>query len=224
MHPCDQPVPNASNLNFAVGQTVPSLVIARLGTGGKVCVQTTATIDILADVSGYFPAGTVGYVAIDNPERIVDTRNGIGVPIGRACANSELGFQVVGKAGVPATATAVVLNVTATQASAADFTTVCACGIAVPNASNLNFRPATDVPNLVIAKIRNDGRVCTKSSADVGLIADVAGYCGLLRAWPGAEVRAGEDTYTWISDGSMLVCQANDGVYRWDSFSTPTLL
>ena len=176
VYPCGQPVPNASNLNFAVGQTVPSLVIARLGTGGKVCVQTTATIDILADVSGYFPAGTVGYTAIDNPERILDTRNGTGAPIGRARANSELGFQVVGKAGVPATATAVVLNVTATQASAAGFTTVYACGTAVPNASNLNFRPAADVPNLVIAKIGADGRVCTKSSADVGLIADVAGY------------------------------------------------
>lgn len=176
VYPCGQPLPNASNLNFAAGQTVPALVIARLGAGGKVCVKTTATIDILADVSAYFPLGASGYTPIDNPERILDTRNGIGAPIGRASANSELGFQVIGKAGVPASATAVVLNVTATQAAAAGFTTVYACGTAVPNASNLNFRTGADVPNLVIAKIGADGRVCTKSSADVGVIADVAGY------------------------------------------------
>lgn len=176
VYPCGQPVPNASNLNFANGQTVPALVIARLGSAGKVCVKTTATIDVLADVSGYFPADTVGYTAIGNPERVLDTRNGIGAPTGVTRANTELGFQLVGKAGIPASATAVVLNVTATQASGAGFTTVFACGTALPNASNLNFRGGADVPNLVIAKVGADGRVCARSSADVGLIADVAGY------------------------------------------------
>lgn len=176
VYPCGQPVPNASNLNFSAGQTVPALVIARLGTVGKVCITTTATIDVIADVSGYFPSGADGYTPIDNPERVLDTRSGIGAPVGRPAANTELGFQVIGKAGVPSSATSVVLNVTATQTLAAGFTTVYACGTAVPNASNLNFRPGADVPNLVIAKIGADGRVCTKSSAAVGLIADVAGY------------------------------------------------
>ena len=75
--PCGQPQPNASNLNYAPGDTIPNLVITKLGTGGKVCILSLATTDILADVSGYFPA-TSDYTPIPNPTRILDTRNGTG--------------------------------------------------------------------------------------------------------------------------------------------------
>ena len=46
--------------------------LAKPGTGGKICVYTYATIDLLADVSGYFPAGS-GFTPITNPTRILDT-------------------------------------------------------------------------------------------------------------------------------------------------------
>ena len=78
VYPCGLARPEASNLNFVAGQTVPNLVIARPGVGGKVCVFSDTTIDVLADVSGFFPAGS-GFTAIENPSRILDTRNGIGV-------------------------------------------------------------------------------------------------------------------------------------------------
>jgi hypothetical protein len=77
VYPCGQPRPEASNLNYAAGQTVPNLVLARPGANGRVCVYTYATIDLLADVSGFFPAGS-GFTPIVNPTRILDTRNGIG--------------------------------------------------------------------------------------------------------------------------------------------------
>ena len=38
--PCGQPRPTASNLNTAPGLTIPNLVIAKIGTGGKVCLYT----------------------------------------------------------------------------------------------------------------------------------------------------------------------------------------
>jgi hypothetical protein len=176
VYPCGQPIPDASNLNFAAGQTIPNLVISRVGDGGKVCVTTTAEIDVLADVAAYFPAGASGYTPILNPTRILDTRNGVGAPKGPAAANVELGFQARAIAGVPATATAVVLNVTATGASSNGFTTVYPCGAAVPETSSLNFRARTDVPNLVIAGVGVLDGVCTRSSTPVHLIADVAGY------------------------------------------------
>ena len=78
VYPCGEARPEASNLNFVAGQTVPNLVIARPGVGGKVCVFSDTTIDVLADVSGYFPVGS-GFVPIANPTRVLDTRNGIGV-------------------------------------------------------------------------------------------------------------------------------------------------
>ena len=73
IHPCGQPRPEASNLNFAAGQTIPNLVIAKPGTNGRICIYSDTTIDVLADVTGYFPAGS-DFTPITNPTRILDTR------------------------------------------------------------------------------------------------------------------------------------------------------
>ena len=54
--PCGSPRPNAANLNYVVGQTVPNAVVAKIGTGGKVCLFTLAGTDLVVDVNGYFPA------------------------------------------------------------------------------------------------------------------------------------------------------------------------
>jgi glucose/arabinose dehydrogenase len=77
VYPCGQPLPEASNLNYTTGQTIPNLVLAKPGNNGKICVFSDATIDLLADVSGYFPTGS-GFTPITNPTRILDTRNAIG--------------------------------------------------------------------------------------------------------------------------------------------------
>jgi hypothetical protein len=53
--PCGQAVPNASNLNFAAGQTVPNAVVSKVGVGGKVCVFSSADAHVLVDVNGSFP-------------------------------------------------------------------------------------------------------------------------------------------------------------------------
>ena len=52
VYPCGQPVPLASNLNFVAGQTVPNAVVATVGTGGKVCIFTSAATHLIADVFG----------------------------------------------------------------------------------------------------------------------------------------------------------------------------
>ncbi|HSP28736.1 MAG TPA: hypothetical protein VLN74_09325, partial [Ilumatobacteraceae bacterium] len=78
VYPCGLPRPEASNLNYAAGQTVANVVIARPGVGGRVCVFSYSTGDVLADVAGFFPAGS-DFVPRSNPVRILDTRNGIGV-------------------------------------------------------------------------------------------------------------------------------------------------
>ena len=53
--PCGADRPNASSLNFVAGSTVPNAVVTRVGAGGKVCVFTSAPVDLVADVAGYFP-------------------------------------------------------------------------------------------------------------------------------------------------------------------------
>ena len=55
MFPCGAPVPNASNVNYVAGDTVPNAVVAKLGAGGKVCVFSYAATDLIVDVNGTFP-------------------------------------------------------------------------------------------------------------------------------------------------------------------------
>jgi hypothetical protein len=53
VYPCDAALPNASNLNFAKGDTIPNAVIAKLAANGTVCVYTSAGAGVLVDVNGY---------------------------------------------------------------------------------------------------------------------------------------------------------------------------
>jgi len=168
--PCGSPLPDASNLNFSAGQTVPNSVIAKIGTGGKVCLYSVAGTHLIADANGYFPAGS-SYTSL-LPARLLDTRTGAGL----IEAGSVTELQITGRADIPADASAVVLNVTAAGTTGAGFITVFPCGSPLPNASNLNFSATQTVPNLVIAKIGTGGKVCLYSVAGTHLIADVNGY------------------------------------------------
>ena len=98
VYPCGVARPVASNLNFVAGQTVPNLVLAKLGTSGRVCVYSNVATDVIADVSGYFPAGS-GFTPIDNPTRILDTRSGLAGQ--RLAAGAVLELPVGGVGGVP---------------------------------------------------------------------------------------------------------------------------
>ncbi len=51
--PCGQDVPTASNLNFSRGQTIANLVNVKLAANGTVCIFTSASAHVLADVAGY---------------------------------------------------------------------------------------------------------------------------------------------------------------------------
>ena len=86
-------------------------------------------------------------------------------------------LQVIGRGGVPSTATAVVLNVTAALATATSFVTVWPTGSAMPDTSNLNMVAGGTVANLVITKLGPGGTVdIANAFGEVHLIADVTGY------------------------------------------------
>jgi hypothetical protein len=177
VYPDGVATPLASNLNFVPGQTVPNLVIAPVGADGKVDLYNGSggTVQLVADVSGYFPTGTFGPLT---PARIMDTRSNLGAS-GPVAPWGTVSFDVLGQGGVPATGvSAVVLNVTVTDTTAPGFITVYPDGVSTPLASNLNFVPGQTVPNLVIAPVGADGKVdfYNGSSATVQLVADTSGY------------------------------------------------
>jgi hypothetical protein len=52
--PTGSPMPLASDLNYAAGDTRPNLVVVRVGNGGKVNLVTSATTHVIFDVAGWF--------------------------------------------------------------------------------------------------------------------------------------------------------------------------
>lgn len=53
--PCGVDQPTASNLNYVAGSTIPNLVVAQVGLGGKVCLFASNPTHLVADINGYFP-------------------------------------------------------------------------------------------------------------------------------------------------------------------------
>ncbi|MCE9621423.1 MAG: hypothetical protein K8R99_03645 [Actinomycetia bacterium] len=182
VYPCGEPLPNASNLNFAAGQTIPNSVLTRVGAGGKVCLFSSAATDLLVDVAAFFLTSDA-LVPLGAPGRVLDSRNpggttidGLHQAVGRIAAGGTYELPVAGRAGVPANAASVVLNVTVVSPSEAGFVSVYPCGEPLPNASNLNFADGQTIPNSVIARGGAGGKVCLFSSAATDLLVDVAGY------------------------------------------------
>src|SRR5450631_3961076 len=123
-------LPTASNLNFVKGQIVPNLVVAPVGSNGKVALYngSTGTVHLIVDVSGYYLAGVptvAGAFGSLAPFRLLDTR--IAVPpakVGVAVpAHGTVRLLVGGRGSVPGPGltSAVVLNVTATAPTAGGF-------------------------------------------------------------------------------------------------------
>jgi hypothetical protein len=165
VYPCDQPVPAASNLNFAAGQTTPNLVMAKPSSTNTICLFSSADTNLLADLTGWM---TDGFVPTPSPTRLLDTRNG-----GRLVANVVRPLAV---SGAPTGATAAVINVTATGPSEAGFVTVFPCGGQTPTVSNLNFDNGQTAPNLVISGTDAARNVCLDSSVDTDIIVDLSGW------------------------------------------------
>ncbi|MHC6626763.1 N-acetylmuramoyl-L-alanine amidase [Streptomyces globosus] len=169
---------SASNLNFTAGQTIPNLVVVPVVDGKVNFYNNSGRVDLIADITGYFAAGSAGSSHFNiGPKRLMDTREGLGVPKAPVAGGGTVTLPVAGVQGVPATGvTAVVLNVTATNPTDASFVSVYPSGTARTSASNLNFTAGQTIPNLVVVPVV-DGKVnFYNNSGRVDLIADITGY------------------------------------------------
>ncbi|MGW5851077.1 hypothetical protein ACWFQ8_24550 [Streptomyces sp. NPDC055254] len=167
--------PTTSNVNFEPGQTVPNLVIVPVGKDGKVELFNGGWegVDLIADVTGYFGRkASSGYTGRD-PQRLVDTREGLGT------ARGQLGGQktFTVKVAEPGQATAVALNMTVTNPREAGHLTAYPAGQAAPTTSNVNFTAGQTVANAVIVPVAADGRITVRNGAWAGadVIVDIVG-------------------------------------------------
>ena len=192
--PAGEARPLASNLNFTPGQTVPNLVVVKVGAGGRVNLFNSAgTTHIVADVAGWYGSYLASLGSNFKPlppTRILDTRTGLGGGPGKMGPGWPMDVQVTGRGGVPATGVAaVVLNVTVTEPDAVSFLTAWPPHWDRPLASNLNFGPGQTVANLVVVKVGEGGRVSLFNNAGwVHVVADVAGWYPIAPVTPTAGV------------------------------------
>jgi hypothetical protein len=184
VYPADPSVsrPNASNLNFFPGQTVPNRVIVPVGPTGAVNIyNNVGSVDVVVDVNGWFTstsstaAGT--YYTAAAPQRILDTR-------AQSALNPQqtMSLQIAGTGQVPPMSyssppKAVVLNVTITSPTGYGYLTAFPSGSSLPFASDLNWVPGQTFPNLVVVQLGPDGKANFYNSAgSTQLVVDVEGW------------------------------------------------
>jgi hypothetical protein len=204
--PTGAPQPNASNLNYVAGEVIPNLVEVGVGTNGQVSFASSSQTDLLVDLEGYTSAAGAGLYTALSPTRICDTRvegpgipsnqcnNGVAQAAGHVTATQPLTINVANGGasfGVPAGATAAVLNVTDTNPTGAGFVTIYPQGTSPPNASNLNFSAGQTTANRVVVPLSTSGTssgdVTLATSIPTDLVVDVSGYYSATGAQFSAE-------------------------------------
>jgi hypothetical protein len=151
--------------SFAVGLSSPSVVSIADGA---------ATVTITDN-------DVVAITSLD-PSRFVDTR-AVGATFddlfeaeGKRAAGSEYRVMIADRGGVPANATAVVINVTAVAPEATGFVTVHPCVTPLPNVSALNYTAGVNIANEIVAPLSDTGEVCIFTSGAAHIIVEVVGF------------------------------------------------
>lgn len=181
LYPTGAARPLASTVNFVPGTIAANLAVIPVGPGTSITIYNSAgTSNALLDVVGYFTQGSgAGYVALDPPTRDLDSRVGNGRLYAPLSPGAIAGVEVARFYGVPARASAVMLNVTAVTPTKSGWFTVYPNGANLPLASNLNFTPGAAVPNAVVSGLGTGGIVLIYNASAGGnthVLSDLAGY------------------------------------------------
>jgi putative cell wall-binding protein len=183
----DGVAPSTSTINFPVGDVRANGLTVSLGAGGRLDAMysagdTSSTVNVIFDVTGYFDNGTTGasFHAIP-PGRVLDSRISLGAD--RFHSGTKQSFAVAGLVGVPSEAVAVTGNVTIVGQDRAGYVTVApslTSGV-YPSTSTINF-PVGDVrANGITVSLGAGGKLDAMYSAGdpgsaVDIVFDVTGY------------------------------------------------
>ena len=123
-----------------------------------------------------------------NPTRVLDTRektsptvgttfDGIGEGGGAIVPQTIREVQIGGRSVVPPTATAISINVTATDAAGEGYFTIWPCGGTKPVASSVNYDAGQNIANSVVVPLSADGKVCISTGVSAAhAVVDVTGW------------------------------------------------
>jgi len=114
------------------------------------------------------------FFGLPTPQRLVDTRSGIGGT--RLPAGATLAVTVPNQPAGLGAAPAASLNVTAAGAAAPGFLTVYPCGGTAPLVSSVNYVAGVPVANKVTVTVPADHRVCVFTMSATDVIVDQDGW------------------------------------------------
>jgi hypothetical protein len=173
LHPCDGPPPVVSMHNHRRDEVVAHAGVVPLDEHGDFCATTRVATNLIVDVTGLFRPDA-GFTA-PAPTRWLDTRTIVGrspVPAGGTVALDFDDVRTqVGYTGDPK---AVVVVVTAAEASAPGWLRVGTCGEAAET-SNVNYADGAAIPNLAVVEPDAEGRICVTTLASTHVVVDLFG-------------------------------------------------
>jgi PKD repeat protein len=176
-------VPYASELSFGAGEARSATIVVPVDKQGRVTLYNNfGSVDLTATVEGfYLPFATTeprnAPVTATRPVRVLDTRLGVNARKGPIPATGRLNFKAAGLGGIPATATGVLLNLTALVPSSTGF--LVAWGDADPYqpATQALVFPRGQITSQLVYLPLNHGQVGLYNPyGSVNVVADVEGY------------------------------------------------
>ncbi|MGM1064140.1 RCC1 domain-containing protein [Saccharothrix sp. Mg75] len=164
--------PDASSVNLTAGQITPNLVTVALGAGRRIALHNNqGSTHLAVDLVGHYAADRGHLFFPVTAFRALDTRLD-GGPVG---AGRSRGADLSTR--LPASAAAVVVNLTGTGATADTHVTAFATGTPEPATSNLNLVPGRDTANGAVVATGGDALVSLRNNAgSTDLVLDVSGF------------------------------------------------
>jgi lysophospholipase L1-like esterase len=152
-YPCDVPRPATSNLNIAAGRPAKAnAAIVGLSRAGQLCVYTSVAVDVVVDLFGRFSAGAALHLMPVVPQRLLDTRAGVGAWRGRMASGGTIDVTPANITG------SVIGTLTVIDPRGDGYVTAWGDG-ARPGTSNVNVQQNEVIANFVVGAPGHDGRL-----------------------------------------------------------------
>ncbi len=153
--------PLSSNIDWQPGQSASNLVVAPVGKGGEVeLFNHVGKTNLVVVITGYITSASATTGSVDTPmtESVVlnTAGSGGGGPIGAGKVRS---LKLAGLYGIPANATDVVVDITASNTTSTSYLTAYAAGGTRPAIGELNWLKGNTVSNLVVIPIGTGGAI-----------------------------------------------------------------
>lgn len=204
VHPCGSSRPELSNLNVRVEGPNSNFVVIAVDSTREICTYSSGGTDAIVDLVGHFGPGGAEFQELE-PRRVLDTRD---PSLSTTAPGLVPPRQVItldrDRLGLPAEATAVMVNLTVTRADASGFLTAYPCAGARPATSNVNYEAGVDRANTSIVALGSAGSMCLELDAGAAeVIVDLVGWFG------------GDDGFDYQA-GMSRVADSRDGLGGWN--------